>query len=81
LNISNFIKYGVKVGLEWCSDWYGEYLEGPVTDPVGPKTGEGRVLRGGGWNSDGRDVLSAQRGSDTPDYRILSIGFRLARGQ
>ncbi len=34
---------------EWCSDWYGEYPTGAVTDPAGPGRGSYRVLRGGGW--------------------------------
>jgi len=34
---------------EWCSDWYGEYPNGAVSDPVGPREGSDRVNRGGGW--------------------------------
>jgi formylglycine-generating enzyme required for sulfatase activity len=67
--------------LEWCSDWYGEYPEGPLTDPVGPKTGKRRVLRGGGWSDGGGGARSAQRNFNTPDYRNIFVGFRLARGQ
>jgi formylglycine-generating enzyme required for sulfatase activity len=33
--------------FEWCSDWYGSYPAGEVTDPMGPKQGGLRVLRGG----------------------------------
>ena len=34
---------------EWCSDWYGEnyYLQSPKRDPVGPETGNTKVLRSG----------------------------------
>ncbi|ACF44160.1 formylglycine-generating enzyme family protein [Pelodictyon phaeoclathratiforme] len=69
---------------EWCSDWYGgNYYEecktkGTVENPVGPETGSGRVLRGGGWNGSARGCRSAYRGSDAPDYRSRSAGFRLA---
>jgi sulfatase modifying factor 1 len=66
---------------EWCSDWYGAYPDGPVTEPVGPESGERRVLRGGSWVSDGGLARSAQRNDVTPDYRYLYAGFRLARGQ
>ncbi len=67
--------------LEWCSDWYGEYPTEPVKDPLGPRSGEGRVLRGGSWYSSGGSVRSAQRDRDSPDYRAHDIGFRLARCQ
>ena len=43
--------------------------------------GEGRVLRGGSWNNNGRNVRSAQRNNNTPDNRNNNIGFRLARAQ
>jgi formylglycine-generating enzyme required for sulfatase activity len=34
---------------EWCWDWYGEnyYTNSPGVDPLGPNTGEDRVLKGG----------------------------------
>jgi formylglycine-generating enzyme required for sulfatase activity len=35
---------------EWCSDWFGPYLPGPVTDPLGPPQSKYKVFRGGGWN-------------------------------
>ncbi len=66
---------------EWCSDWYGEYPDDIVFDPVGPNTGSGRVLRGGGWFSYGRCVRSAYRRRDEPGLRSHYFGFRLARGQ
>ena len=66
---------------EWCSDWYGNYPAGPVTDPAGSDTGVRRVLRGGSWYSGGRDARSAQRSGIMPDYRYYYVGFRLARGQ
>lgn len=33
---------------EWCLDWHGRYPADPQTDPVGPASGLGRVVRGGG---------------------------------
>ena len=35
---------------EWCSDWYGDYPSGDVTDPKGPSSGSYRVFRGGSWD-------------------------------
>ena len=31
---------------EWCSDWYDLISSGSVTDPIGPASGIGRVIRG-----------------------------------
>ncbi len=70
---------------EWCLDWTGTYPGGSVTDPRGPASGSGRVVRGGGWWILGAwDCRSARRGNDFPDDRINSVlGFRvvLAPGQ
>jgi formylglycine-generating enzyme required for sulfatase activity len=63
---------------EWCSDWYGEYPNGQVSDPVGPSVGSLRVIRGGSWNYNGRLMRSANRSRITPDYRINNLGFRLS---
>ena len=46
---------------EWCQDWYGNYPSGSVTDPTGPSSGSGRVLRGGGWSSGAGNCRSANR--------------------
>jgi len=35
---------------EWCADWYGDYATKPVTDPMGPTTGDHRVQRGASWD-------------------------------
>ena len=42
-------------------------------------SGSSRVLRGGGWHDDARNVRVANRSDTTPGYRNSSIGFRLAR--
>jgi hypothetical protein len=65
---------------EWCQDWYGDYPEGPLVDPVGSPTGGGRVLRGGGWFFEARHLRSACRGRDVPGARDGFTGFRLALG-
>ena len=68
---------------EWCSDGYGNYPGGSVTDPQGPSSGSYRVLRGGGWNIGGEQCRSAYRRYSLPSGRGYGIGFRvvLAPGQ
>ena len=66
---------------EWCSDWYGPYPSGAVTDPVGPSKGEERVLRGGGATDESQSCRSANRFSLGPDIRFDNIGFRLVRSR
>lgn len=66
---------------EWCRDFYGRYTTGPAVDPTGPAAGRYRVLRGGGWFSDGRSVRSALRDASVPGDRFRNFGFRFARGQ
>ena len=61
---------------EWCSDWYGEYPTGSVVDPMGPWSGSGRVIRGGSWVNDARDVRSALRDWGDPGLRLAALGFR-----
>jgi sulfatase modifying factor 1 len=66
---------------QWCADWYGGeyYSVSSADDPVGPKSGECRVLRGGSW-SDSPDMMrSAQRNWGEPDRRNINAGFRVAR--
>jgi formylglycine-generating enzyme required for sulfatase activity len=62
---------------EWCEDWYGPYPRDHVTDPTGPPSGSGRVLRGGGWHEDAGDCRSAIRVGRFPDGKAGTLGFRL----
>ncbi len=64
---------------EWCRDWYGNYPTGPVTDPVGPSSGEYRVYRGGSWSHDAGGCRSAYRGRRRPGSRSRYLGLRLVR--
>jgi formylglycine-generating enzyme required for sulfatase activity/large-conductance mechanosensitive channel len=53
--------------MEWCLDWYGDYPNNAVVDPIGPATGTTRVTRGGNWRSIAVDCRIANReggGSD-----------------
>ncbi|WP_173179289.1 formylglycine-generating enzyme family protein [Desulfosarcina ovata] len=64
---------------EWCSDWYGEYMVEPITDPAGPKSGRYRVYRGGSWLSYAWHVHPAFRGWQPADLRFGENGFRCVR--
>jgi formylglycine-generating enzyme required for sulfatase activity len=51
---------------QWCEDPYDV-------------TGSARVVRGGGWDDDGRHCRAAVRSGDAPADRGSALGFRLAR--
>ena len=62
---------------EWCLNKYD--------DPKAPRAkqidnfGEMRVLRGGSWGSNPRNVRTAARNFGRPARRLFKIGFRLAQ--
>lgn len=71
---------------EWCYDWYADYPEQDVIDPIGPESGSIRVCRGGSWSSSAGSCRSANRYAPSPRYSFVPpnsdydgvIGFRLA---
>jgi formylglycine-generating enzyme required for sulfatase activity/serine/threonine protein kinase len=63
---------------EWCSDWYGDYPSGEVSDPTGPREGSSRVHRGGGWIYVAASCLSSTRYRYNPTSRYGHNGFRVA---
>jgi formylglycine-generating enzyme required for sulfatase activity len=64
---------------EWCQDLYGAYSAGSQTDPTGPSSGSGRVLRGGSWDYYAFYAGCAYRYHDGyPGHRINISGFRVA---
>jgi formylglycine-generating enzyme required for sulfatase activity/serine/threonine protein kinase len=64
---------------EWCADTFGRYSTGEVTTPRGPAEGPFRVIRGGGWLSNGGHCRAANRNRDGPGDRNDDLGLRLAR--
>ena len=62
---------------EWCSDWYGDYIVDDIIDPLGPKTGDRRVLRGGSYGLPAYKHSSAMRGFKDPNLHNEFGGIRL----
>jgi formylglycine-generating enzyme required for sulfatase activity len=64
---------------EWVQDWYSDayYANSPASDPPGPVSGTSRAVRGGSWHVTSGSWRSAFRKPYDPDYRGISIGFRL----
>ena len=66
---------------EWCHDWFADNLPGgSVTDPLGPETGEIRIIKGGSWDENAWGCRAAFRFSIYPDARSNTIGFRVVIG-
>lgn len=63
--------------MEWCSDWKDSYPLGPLTDPTGPTSGTGRVVRGGSWDTYAEFARAANRWSCAEALRTNYIGFRV----
>lgn len=68
---------------EWCADWFDDELStDPVTDPVGPVWGSGRVSRGGSWRFQAQYCRSGIRersipsGDDTVGFRLCLVRSR-----
>ena len=62
---------------EYYIDKY--YAHSPAKNPMGPETGQFRILRGGSWaNSDISNLRCASRTYKLPDYSSNFVGFRCA---
>ena len=65
---------------EWTADWYGGtyYGASPAENPVGPSSGQGRVLRGGSFSNNASYVRCAARNWETSSTSGARFGFRVA---
>jgi formylglycine-generating enzyme required for sulfatase activity len=64
---------------EWVWDFYAPYPNRPATDPIGPLTGSGRVVRGGSWSGRALESRAAYRYDHEPFRREYNLGCRGAR--
>ncbi len=66
---------------QWVNDWYDSnyYSNSPSSDPLGPASGQYRVLRGGTWYR--HLVRSANRDGGAPTDTSDGVGFRCSRSQ
>ncbi len=65
---------------EWCLDWYGPYVAGTQTDPIGYTDSEFRVTRGGSHSTLIYALRSANRQGALPESRNWLMGFRVVLG-
>ncbi len=66
--------------LEWAADWFDPdyYQHAPSSNPTGPWTGDGHVLKGGSYESNEWDVRTFRRYRFDPGMAGV-IGFRCAQ--
>lgn len=66
---------------EWCQDGYeaNYYKHNVKTDPLGPKSGSGKVVRGGSWYNKAVSCRSPLRNFFPVKIRRDDVGFRLVR--
>jgi formylglycine-generating enzyme required for sulfatase activity len=67
--------------MEWVADWYADdyYAISPNKNPLGPESGDFRVLRGGSWYHSKNNVRTTARYRLHPSTAFNYIGFRCAR--
>lgn len=68
---------------EWCADWWssGPHALRNVVDPIGPESGDARVMRGGSYlchKSYCNRYRVGARSANTPDSSTGNMGFRIA---
>jgi formylglycine-generating enzyme required for sulfatase activity len=66
---------------EWVTDRYDPayYARGSRVNPLGPATGQTRLVRGGSWRNAEPWHRVAYRYGLAPDQRLVNVGFRCAR--
>lgn len=62
---------------EWCEDWFGMYGASDQVSPTGPKTGEVRIIRGGGGTLGASSFRVSARDGGAPERWFNHVGLRL----
>jgi formylglycine-generating enzyme required for sulfatase activity len=67
--------------MEWCSDWYkwNYYSQGENNNPIGPATGDEKVVRGGSVFNGADDCRVSDRYWHEPQNVLNAVGFRVAK--
>ena len=62
---------------QWCNDFYkvDYYQESPKENPIGPKNGESKVVRGGAWRFSAQNCRSGYRYNENPGYADVCFGY------
>ena len=65
---------------EWVSGWYAEryYQNSPASNPTGPDSGDGKVVRGGSWYDTAELIRTSVRNRFDPAEAQNNFGFRCA---
>jgi formylglycine-generating enzyme required for sulfatase activity len=68
--------------FEWVNDYYGEnyYNNAPAENPAGPESGEFRVVRGSGFETEFESAVAAVRHPAGNAYHNRDLGFRCVVG-
>ncbi len=61
---------------EWCNDWFGNYSSSSSTNPIGPSSGDKRVLRGNSYHGNPVHIWHREYRKD-PAQTKRNIGFRV----
>ncbi|MBK7982382.1 MAG: SUMF1/EgtB/PvdO family nonheme iron enzyme [Candidatus Competibacteraceae bacterium] len=65
--------------LEWTCSLYAQDYRAPSQSCEEPESERQFVVRGGSWNDEPRNVRSADRHRNRPDFRDYYLGFRVVR--
>ncbi len=66
---------------EWCSDFYGKYTATSQKNPIGQKSGNYKVIRGGSWYNMEDMCRSTLRDGPKPTFSDYYTGFRVVKKQ